>query len=246
MFAKNKRLAAFIGILALVGVIPHLLHGADTENFTPHIVMMIPFLLIFIGYGIHEFIYLMFPKYKRILFVTVVGIYVISLGNFLQIYWFQYPLNGQFDFPIRVLTKYLEFQKSDRQVLVYIARHEELFKRYLFYSNGINSRTIFTIRKIYDANIIPYKNVIFMGCDERFTIPENTTVVYDSQCNKPLLPDPFVKIKRLNDGGDTFKIYNDIVCVNYQLKPYVSNITLGELAIESLNEKTFCETYIAK
>ena len=246
MFAKNKRVTAFIGILALVGIIPHLLHSVSTENFSPHIVMMIPFFLIFIGYGIHEFIYSMFPKYKRILLIVVVGVYVISLGNFLQIYWFQNSLTGKFDFPLRVMSKYIQIQNKNHPIIVYSLRPVDVFKKYLFYGNLITDRSLSEIQRSFQTNNIQVGNVSFIRCDAKAVIPKDATVLNDAECGALAVNAAHLKITRLTDGGETFSIYNDGICSGYRLKPYPSNISIKDLDIERMNKTDFCETYITR
>jgi len=246
MFAKNKRLTVFIGILALVGIIPHLIHGVDAEDFTPHIVMMIPFLILFIGYGIHECIYSFFPKYKKIILIAVVVLYTISLGNFLQIYWFQNSLTGQFDFPLRVMSKYIQIQNRNRPVIVYSLRTVDVFKKYLFYGNLINSQTLPVIQRAFRTNTIQIGNVSFIGCNSKAIIPKDVTVLNEAGCGAFSKDTEHLNITRLTDGGESFSINNDITCSGYQLKPYPSDITIGELNIEHLSPQQFCETYITR
>jgi 4-amino-4-deoxy-L-arabinose transferase-like glycosyltransferase len=246
MYVKQKKKMMFISALVLVGTIPHLIHGAATDDFSPHIVMMFPFVMMFIGYGIYEIIRMVQLRYRMLLTAIVLILYGVSLGNFLQIYWFQHPLSGQFDFPVRTMSKYVQMQSHERRVFVFAPRTTDIYKKYLFYSDSIHTSTLSSIRAALATNKVQIDNISFLGCDAKLTIPDDTTVVYNSECGSLPVLNNFLKLTRLKDGGQEFRIYNDTVCKAYQLKPYPSNFMIKDLAIEEMNTQTFCETYVAR
>ncbi len=246
MFIRYKRKMLYICMFTAVGTIPHLIHGASTEDFTPHLVMMFPFLLMFIGFGINEIIQESLPKYRKYVLCIVVIAYGLSLGNFLQVYWFQHPLFGHFDFSLRTMSKYLQIQKKDQTIIVYSPRTIDIYKKYLFYSNSIQKENMSAIRQALASNNIQINHISFLGCDRNVIIPPNTTVVYYSGCGSLSVTDEFLKITRLKDGGEEFRIYNDTQCVQYQLKPYPEKFIMKDLDIEHLSAQAFCETYVAR
>jgi len=239
MFVRERRKMLFVFLLTMMGTVPHLIHGAPTENFTPHIVMMFPFLLLFIGYGINEIIH------KKYLAYIIVMAYALSLGNFLQLYWFQHPLQGHFDFSYRVVSKYLQMQENDRKVIVYSNRAIDMYKKYLFYSDSILKENMPAIRAALAGGDIQMNNISFAGCDTGVTTREDVTVVYQSDCVLPTNTDQFLKISRLKDGGDEFRIMGDVACQKYELKSYPDHFEMRDLNIEPMNSQTFCETYIS-
>lgn len=246
MFVRYKRKMLYICMFTVVGTIPHIIHGTSTEDFTPHLAMMFPFLIIFIGFGINEIVQHSVPKYSKYFIFIIIVLYTLSLGNFLQIYWFQHSLSGQFDFPIRVMSRYLQIQKKDKNVFVYSPRTVDIYKKYLFYSDSIKKENIPAIRQSLESNIIQMDHVSFLGCDRKAVIPPDTVVIYDSTCGPLLVNDEYLKITRLKDGGEEFRIYNDSECLGYNLKPYPSNFTLKDLDIERLSAQVFCETYVIR
>ena len=246
MFAKEKKKMLLISSFVLLGAIPHLIHGADTDDFSPHIVMMFPFIMVFVGYGIYGVLSLLTSRYRLLLWSIALTLYAVSAGNFLQIYWFQHPLSGQFDFSVRTMSKYLKMQAAGRRILVFAPRTTDMYKKYLFYGDSISKETLPSIRTALATNIVQIKNISFLGCDAKLVIPENTTVVYNSECGSLPVLDNFLKITRLKDGGQEFRIYNDVTCEGYQLKPYPSNFAMEDLNIEAMSNQAFCETYIAR
>ena len=244
MFCIHKRKMVYVALFTAIGSIPHLVHGASTEDFTPHLVMMFPFLMIFIGFGIYETVRMVLPKFRTYLLFAVISIYCISLGNFLQIYWFQNSLSGQFDFPVRIMSKYIQIQEANRNVYVFVPRTTDIYKKYLFYSNSVNKKTLPSVQASLATNTIQIANVSFLGCNAQLVIPDNTTVVYNSECGSLPVSDSFLKLTRLKDGGQEFRIYNDIACKDYHLKPYPGNFAMKDLSIEAMERQVFCETYV--
>jgi len=122
----------------------------------------------------------------------------------------------------------------------------DVFKKHLFYSDAIRKEALSSIRGSYSNNMIQLKNVSYIGCDQKSKLPEDVTVVYDSECGSPSGDEKYLKIARLKDGGADFRIYNDVSCNAYLLKPYPSNFSIDDLDIEHMKNKTFCETYITQ
>lgn len=240
MFMRYRRNMVYTCLFILVGTMPHLVHGASTENFTPHLVMMFPFLLLFIGYGISEVIH------KKYVVYMIVLIYALSLGNFLQLYWFQHPLYGHFDFSYRVVSKYLQIQPKDRNLFVYSRRPLDLYKKFLFYSDSVQKENMSTIRNALTSSDIRMNNIVFLDCGNPMTIPLETTVIYETDCATLTESDEFLEISRLKDGGIEYRIYNDVVCRRYELKSYPNDFEMADLKIESLHPQAFCNTYITQ
>lgn len=246
MYVTRRRMMFFLSGLMLVSTLPHLIHSANTNDFSPHITMMFPFMMVFIGYGVYAVIQRSASKYHGIATLLAVVLYVISLGNFLQIYWFQHPLSGQFDFPVRVMSKYVQIQPFDRHIIVYSPRTTDIYKKYLFYSDGVQKQTLPFIKKALASNNIQLGNVTFSGCDAKMVTQKDVTAVYSSECGDLNVPESSLKITRLKDGGQEYRIYNDTVCLGYNLKPYPSNFTISDLNIEPMDNKRYCEAYIVR
>ncbi len=233
--------------LCLIAIVPHVLHGADLENFAPHIALLFPFAIIFIAVGIDEALRLFKNKWFVSVTLAVISLlYLLSVFNFLNIYFFQFPLQGNFDFPVRLLAKYASLaNKNGEAVIVYSPAVPDVFKKYIFYTNGYNRDTVSSIKSSYKTNQFTVGKVQFLGCNNTIDpTKSNSIVVYDFICG-PLKQDyKRIVIPRLSDGGQSYDIFNDKVCQKYNLKGFPSDLKISDFGIETFSQQKFCETFI--
>lgn len=247
--AYSGKKKVFWFLLAMVGLatVPQILHTTDLTNMTFHIGLMFPFLIIFIAVGIWETCKLFKNKcyfYGSIL--ITIFLYLFLVVNFLNIYFFQNTLQGNFDFHVRLFSKYVSLAKQNNQpILVYSSNSVDIFKKYIFYTDSYNKNTLLPIRALYKANTFSFENIKFMGCDNTIN-PEKTKslIIYDFNCGPLKQSYQRVVIPRLSDGGQSYDIFNDKVCSRFNLGRYPTNLSISDFAIESLSRQKFCETYI--
>lgn len=252
LFAKQRKTTSFLLVLTVIAIFPQIFHTVKTDNFTHHISLAFPFLIIFIGTGVWETIKL-FPskKYFYISSLLIVFLYTLSLLNFLNIYFYQTSLEGFFDFQIRVASKYIEISKnSGQKIFVYSNRSYDLFKKYLFYSNTYNKNSVQIVKDAIanskTQNVISLGDVNFVSCNNTIDFSQTSNIViYDVECgaNKEY---KHILIPRLSDGGESFRIYNDKKCSNFGLKPYPSDLKISDFEIEGQTPQKFCETFITR
>lgn len=204
-------------------------------------------MIIFIAVGIEKTMNIFQKKvYKFTILIVILLIYLFSLLNFLNIYLFQYPLKGYSDFPIRVLSRHISLSsQKGQEVLVYSPRSYDIFKKYLFYTNSLKKDTIYKIRENLSKKEYGFNNVKFLSCDDKIDpLKMNKTVIYDIECAP--LDNNYSKIiiPRLDDGGETYQIYNDQVCSNFILKSYPFGIKLSDFNFKNLDIEKFCKTFI--
>jgi len=247
LFARKNKLFLFFLFSILLATVPQIVHDPQAGgNFTPHIALLFPFFIMLIGVGLARVTEIP-GKMLRIGSLILVGLlYIFSVGNFLNVYFYQFPLQtGVFDFSSRVLSRYLALaQNQNQHITVYSVSSEIVFKKYLFYTNSYTNSSAKTINQSLQKNNLTYQNVHVMGCPTLdHPITTEGIVIVDALCG--VLPDgDFTKIGQLNDSGVTYHIYNDTVCGNYILGPYIAWLKLQDLAVEKLDQKSFCETFI--
>jgi len=247
LYTRKNKLFLFFLFGILLSTIPQIIHDPQAGgNFTPHITLLFPFFIMLIGVGITKVTEIP-QKSFRIGALFLVGIlYLFSLGNFLNVYFYQFPLQtGVFDFSSRVLSRYLTLaQEQNQQVTVYSVSSEIIFKKYLFYSNSYTNSSAKTINQSFQTKNFTMQNVHFVGCPSLdHPITTEGIAIVDTLCG--LMPDgESNKIGQLKDSGATFHIYNDEICSTYSLKPYIAWLKLQDLTVEKLDAKSFCETFI--
>jgi 4-amino-4-deoxy-L-arabinose transferase-like glycosyltransferase len=247
LFVQKRKLFVLFTLLSLAGVIPHLVYGERIYDFVPHISLMISLLPILIGIGISETIKIFKNKSVRIAsWALILILYAVSVLNFVNIYFYQFPLLNHNDFNERVLSRYISFaQQKGEDAVIYSPHSREVFKRFLFYSNSITKDNLNEIKYVIQNNSPAFQNVKFEGCDNTIVPSEqNEIIAYDFNCGPIANEEKHKSIPRLIDGGISIKIYNDKVCSSYSLKPFPSDIKVADFGIEQMEEREFCETFI--
>jgi len=133
-YKRRAKLFFLLIGLCLIALLPHILHGASLDNFTPHIMLLFPFAIILIAVGIDEVLGLFKNKWTFYGISVLIGLlYLLLVLNFMNIYFFQFPLQGNFDFPVRLLSKYVALSSQDKQpVLIYSTSAHDIFKNIFF------------------------------------------------------------------------------------------------------------------
>ncbi|HYM65193.1 MAG TPA: glycosyltransferase family 39 protein [Candidatus Sulfotelmatobacter sp.] len=246
-YSLKKRAFFLLTSIALIGILPQIAHSNSTDNFSIHLSLMFAIFPIFIGVGISETLNLFKNRIYYLASFLVIGfLYLFLVLNFLNIYFFQFPLGGYFDFHVRLLSKYASVAKQEgKDIVVYSPNATDIFKKYIFYTNNYNKNTYLEIRKDYKAQSFKFQKVSFAGCDRTIDpTSQREIVVYDFNCGT--LPKEYkhIAIPRLSDGGQSYQIFNDTVCKGFNLKRYPSNLSIADFAIEDMSIQKFCETYI--
>ena len=244
--SKKKRAYAWILLsLLIIATIPQLA-STTIGDFSIHLTMLFPLLLIPIGAGIAWMIGYT-PKYLRpgIIFV-IICVYGVSAAGFSQTYFYRAPLVGYADFPKRILTNYLRLSQSRNiPVVVYSSSTQETFQKYMLYADVITKEYIPALQTISSSESIKLNGITFLPCQSPAAVPAGTTSITDALCGKPA-SSHHQSITTLTDGGENYIIEEDRVCNTYALKRYPQNIRLRAFAIEQLSESEFCETFISQ
>lgn len=246
-YATKRKAFWFLLSLIFISTFPQILHTADLGNMVFHLSLMFPFLVILIAVGIWEILKLFKNKYYfYISSAIVILLYTFLLFNFLNIYFFQWTLQGYYDFHVRVFSKYVALaDKNNQQILIYSPSAPDIFKKYLFYSNSYNKDTYLKVRAIYKADKFTFGNLRFVGCDNTINPSEtNALIVYDFNCGALKKDYKHIAIPRLSDGGQSYEIFNDKICSEFGLKRYPYGLKVSDFAIENQSQQKFCETFI--
>lgn len=207
---------------------------------------------LIIGYGIWQVISFRNSRaYRIILSVTISLVYFVLLLNYVNILFFRNPIYSSeaFGFSGREVVKYIQLAKKTNQKVLFIDKPSVFvpyfFKQYLFYANRYDKKTVSYVAQTIKNNSYLIDNFQINECPK--AIDNNTTIISvpDSPCKLLSSLKHPLSISRLADGGSIYSIYNDTICSKYNLNKYPSNITLKDLKVEELSEKTFCEKFIS-
>ena len=247
LFVQKRKLFVFVILSIILSTLPQIIHDPEAGgNFTPHIALLFPFFIILIGFGISKITEIKNKIIKSGLLILIGVVYLLSFINFLNIYFYQFPLqNGIFDYSSRVLARYIALaEKNQQKIIIHSASSELAFKKYLFYSNTYTKTSAESINKSLTEKNMTVNKVTFLSCPETVDTTNKTDVIIvDAICGKTISQN-FNSVAQLNDSGKTYNIINDAVCAKYRLQPFISQLALEHFNPESLDEKTFCEKLI--
>ncbi len=245
LFAKRKIYFLYLSLFVLIGTFPQLFFKLSGD-FSGHLAFMFPFLILFVGIGIKESISSFKKRWSYIIGGIITMLYLYSVFQFGYIYFYEHPLQEFGSFHMRVLSRYIILAKQkDIPITLYSPSNRDYLSKYLFYTNSLSKKTI---RSLSQSNInasFDLDGVSFRGCELIYKADNNQTIIMDAVCT-PSDMNLYLSISRLKDGGQVYNIKNDVICQKYNLKQYPNKLTTAQLAIDTINEQVFCETYISK
>lgn len=217
-----------------------------TQTYMLRSAMLLPVLLILIGTGIWFLSKYISKKYMFLFFGLITVIYAISFINFANVYFLRNPIynSERFAFSNRIVARYLYFAQKENQQTFVLAddSSHNLFKQVTFYNNELNNMNAVEFSKKYRMGVLQFKDVRFGNCGSKFDT--NKTIIEEPTCKNIKKYFNKLTVPLLADGGTVYYIYNDTICSKYKLNRFPQNITLNDLDVESLSEKTFCQVYI--
>jgi len=243
---KHRHTMILLALIIIISTFPQLFHNTRGD-FSFHIMFIFPMINIITGAGIWGTLELFSKRWRRIFFIFVMISYTISTINFLLIYFHEYPLGGYFGFELRTLSKYLILNNSkDIPVTVYSRDTNDIYKKYLFYSNSIIRNNLPAIKENLDKDIFQINGITFKSCYSNTEIAGNKGVyIYDTKCGSEIKI-PHLSISNLIDAGENYMIFNDTICSRYSISRYSSGFSLQDFNMEQLDEKRFCEIFVNK
>lgn len=249
LFAYSHNLFVLIVAFIILGALPHVIHRTQSD-FSSHVTLMFPFVILTLGFGISYIRSAFQGAAKKLFTVACIAVYVVSLGNFVLVYFYQLPMQGAGDFQMRTLSKYLKIANDGtRPIIVYSTQGADIFKKYLLYTNNINKQTIAELSKPMKPDApITFNGITFTSCDNSVDVTDGGMLhIVSNICGFPTKNTlTHTKLSRLSDGGTIFDIYNNEVCKRDTLFTYPQGITLSDFAIERMSADEFCTTFVSK
>lgn len=241
LFLKKRGASIFLGLLILTATIPQLIHEGD-GNFTPHITLLVPLLVIVSAVGIW-YLYTLIA-YKKIYIAGIALLYAILLANFLFVYFLYFPISSFQDLSVRILSRYINETPSNYSVVVITQGKADTFKKYLFYTDNLTKGNYEEVLNAFKAKEYNLGNVSFVSCGEEIKPRANLVQIVDVQCEARDATNS-ARISQLKDGGEVFGIKNDPVCSQYPLNSYPTNIKFSDFGVEKLSKERFCMAFIS-
>lgn len=247
-------LILIIGVLTTV--VPAIIGGGNSYVFRPS--LSIPLLLLFAGRGA----YMLLQKLPRPLTIVPVSAYLFSILFFAFQYFVRYPVYAAESryFSDKVLSRYFSLT-SDQKVLVYTNEPEFTYTALVFYNDLFKHEDPAQLQQSYRERTFQIRNWRFT--DE--CVPANITasgadtiivrhsaeicdtgeVSLDATAaSAPVAT--VAKIGAVKDSGTVYTLYNDALCDESLLPPYLHVRNLRSFDMWDLEKEEFCSTWLMK
>ncbi|MFA6602461.1 MAG: hypothetical protein WCT01_01525, partial [Candidatus Shapirobacteria bacterium] len=212
-----------------------------------HSVLQYPYFYILIGAGILFITGSFSKKYLSILFFLI---YLFSLANFLDFYFFKYPVYQPegFAFSRRLVAHYLALESTTgRKITVLTREPDSLFRNYLFYNQLYRRQSYDSVKSIYgqSRNHIVFNNITFSSDDRNYQPTTSETLVVERTLTEHnFFPSKF-SINHLGDAHELFSIFNGQTCFGLKLDSFSHNLNFMDLSVEKLSPSQFCSKFIS-
>lgn len=190
------------------------------------------------------------------------GVYLVSIIYFSYQYFYRYPVThldaGTWD--ERVAATYAQLNPTDQKVWIYTNTPDMTFYNYLLYDNKITSENLTEIKKTillnkdrsekhYSLNNVTVTN----DCIDVTTDRVHVWKVGHSFCRTEddaiTKKQELAKLERLTipavlDSGEAYRIYEDSLCLPYQLPQFVHLQQIEDLDLQPMDAEQFCTKWI--
>lgn len=258
--AFNFRKSLFILSLILIAVFPAAIKTTGDTIYALRIGLVYPLMSGLIAWGIY-FVYKNIASYKfkpfgsltlSKLFIFLIAFsYILCLINYMSMYWFRNPIDKNIGwyFHKRILSNYITrlINNTDKNAIIVTAQPADTFNTYIFFSRKYNDKSnIIEINKIYESGDYKYNGVKFVSSCTQVSANDliESTIFIEQTINCSLNQNKTNKIANPKDGGGMYNIINDSLCNNSKLNRYPYPRKIDQFNIETMDLKTFCNTWI--
>ncbi|MFA7676125.1 MAG: hypothetical protein WCY28_01815 [Candidatus Shapirobacteria bacterium] len=214
--------------------------------------LIYPILAAMAGLGIYFLIKkIKIKKIKVLIGIILLIIYLVSLTNFLIMYWYRNPFekSAGWSFFRRQTVKYINLVKeTDPKIPIEVITQDrvETIYEYAIFSGKINDKNFIekmneTIKnKSYEIDGIKFSKL----CPKIIEKDKVYLMSAAFACIKE--PNNLVRISEIRDAGARFMIPNDVLCKDIKLPQYPYPRKIEEFKIENMDREIFCKTWISQ
>lgn len=251
-FIYSRR--AFLLLLGLVLIAPlPSVFNTTTTSYAIRSGLLFPLLIIFAGVGIY-FIFEQLPKKFRFpAKVVVAGVYLLSLLQFLNLYFYRLPIFNSEAFYLsqKIMAHYINLTKESTgtPILVSLTEPQSQFLKYLFYSGVYNKENAGMINEKIKNHDYTWGNVTFDdSCTPAIeaTASGRTWLYVDMLFCENNHPKDTLRISSPADSGTIVNIYNDKLCGADTKLRYPNVGLFSDLEVQSMDRLALCQTWISR
>ena len=214
--------------------------------------LMYPVLAAMAGMGVYFLIKKIKNKKIKIWSgLILLSIYLLSLINFLVMYWYRNPFekSGGWVFFERQAVKYVNLIKSEnKEVKIEIITKDpvDMVYEYAVFSGKINNKNFINeMNKIIKNRSYEIDGIKFLkNCPIKIEKDKVYLMAADLDCVKQ--PNNLVRISEIRDAGARWMIPNDKLCRDIKLPQFPYPRKIEEFKIENMSKENFCKTWVSQ
>lgn len=252
-----------IGLIIVAATFPSLINSGEPwyllRMFLPNVL-----LLLFVAWGAW---FLWESKVGKLLLIVA---YSISIFLFSYHFYFRYPIVGNHISYLseKLMAEYVDRIRrddADQRIFVHTVDPPVMFWTYLLYADAVNESTVDQIAAAKSGDEYVFDNIVFTGkcaditqknaiimseafrpiCDyseskTEFSDEESYGAVMKSSISSKLT------IPSIVDNGAQWRIYNDVLCSDFDISGFVHIKTYNQFDINSQDNRTFCQTWVTR
>jgi hypothetical protein len=195
----------------------------------------------------------MFLARNRILLMTFVGFYAISIAYFGYYYYYRYPVLGQNTGYLseRVIIDYItRVRKFDSITPVYVHTVDVpvMLWSYVVYSDFYSKEKAQEFATFSEKDEVKINNIIFTT---RCADPSVEGIVINEAwrvpCESQREPASFsLSLPSIIDNGTYWHMYNDTLCEKFANRPFITVNAIENFKIDKQSDQSFCNQWFAR
>lgn len=229
-------------VILLLSPIPSAL-SLNGDSYFFRSFLLIPIFTMAISFGIDYFSKFIKKTLKGIFYILMILTNIVLFSFFLNFYFFRYPVDQHRNNYLegRIISSYIKRLEETKEVIVITTSPYSVFNELVFYNDLLKSTKNLLGKEKMSYSL---RNVSIVNkCPEEL---EDKIYFIDSKLDCDIPEKDFTVIQDQSDAGVTFKIYNDLLCENYNKEFFRSNHLISDYAIEKLETDIFCQRWVQK
>ncbi|TSC88555.1 MAG: glycosyl transferase family protein [Microgenomates group bacterium Gr01-1014_7] len=211
---------------------------------------MFPYMVILSGVGMWSLTQI--GKFKKLIFIFLISLYIVGVLYFIHLYFFRYPIYSadRWFLGERIIANYVKQSQDIASIQkIYVVTNESskvVFEQYLFYSGMYETKQdiLKANQKIKAKDFSLNKATFSSDCPKGVDFTKGEILITDARnkCNRE--ENGKKGIVSLADAGTIFVINNDLVCNDVDLARYIRVMNTNIFYMEKMNRKEFCKNWI--
>lgn len=209
----------------------------------------IPYLLILMGVGADQ-VWRRWPRWSARAMLAAYAVFVL---NFAFIYFVRYPVysSAKIYFLDKVLVEY--FNRLQDRPPVRVLTQEPLFvlRTLAYYGELFKAGRGGELQRIFRENDFRWENLTLSTKCFHPAEVATSSAVWVIRADAPVCPDDkssfssdHLSISAIDDSGEYYFIYNDQLCAEVPLSPFVQITALDQFDLTKLSDDDFCRIWI--